>query len=162
MYWRSLPFWGEGGVCTQAKFPRIDVNVLEAILTIQRLSIWPETEKFSKTIHCSLHMQECWFEFDTSYRNDKRIQVHFSNNQFINRILGGYAWLVLTVKSAGVEPCLISRSFRNMLHRKVPLTLPCVQCVVPLITYSFPLVKVVVVDYTLLSIINKLRYQLMI
>ena len=32
------------------------------------------------------HIQECPFEFNTSYGNDQRI--HFSNNQFINRILG--------------------------------------------------------------------------
>ena len=37
-------------------------------------------------IHCSLRIQECPFEFNTSYGNDQRI--HFSNNQFINRILG--------------------------------------------------------------------------
>ena len=32
-------------------------------------------------------MQEFRFEFDASYGDDKRI--YFSNNQFINRILGG-------------------------------------------------------------------------
>ena len=42
-------------------------------------------------------MQECRFEFDTSYRND--YWIHFSNNQFINRILEGYAWPALTVSA---------------------------------------------------------------
>ena len=32
-------------------------------------------------------MQECRFEFDTSYGND--LWIHFSNNQFINRVLEG-------------------------------------------------------------------------
>ena len=30
-----------------AEFPEIEVNVLEAILSVQRFSIWPNTEKFS-------------------------------------------------------------------------------------------------------------------
>ena len=41
-------------------------------------------------------MQECRFEFDTNYRNNWRIQAHFSNNQFINRILRGGGGLRLT------------------------------------------------------------------
>ena len=61
---------GRGASVHRLSFPEFDVNVLEAILNVQRFSIWPETEKFSKNIHCSLHMQECRFEFDTSCRND--------------------------------------------------------------------------------------------
>ena len=39
---------------------------LEAILTLQKFSIWPDTEKFLENIYCSLRMQsECQFEFDT-------------------------------------------------------------------------------------------------
>ena len=46
------------------------LNFLKAILTIQKFSIWPDTEKFSENIYCSLRMQEGQFEFDTSYRNN--------------------------------------------------------------------------------------------
>ena len=38
-------------------------------------------------LNLSLCMQEYGFEFDTSYGNN--YQIHFSNNQFINVILGG-------------------------------------------------------------------------
>ena len=51
------------------------------------------------------------------------------------------------LKRAGVEPCLISRSFRNIGAAHTTLRCPFI--------YSFPLVKVVVVDYTLLSVIKK-------
>ena len=63
-----------------------DANVLEAILTFKDFQFWPDTEKFSSNTQCSLCMKECPFEFDTSYRNDYRI--NFSNGHFINRILG--------------------------------------------------------------------------
>ena len=36
-------------------------------------------------LNLSLCMQECGFEFDTSYGNN--YQIHFLNNQFINVIL---------------------------------------------------------------------------
>ena len=70
-----------------AQFLCTDKYVFEAILSIQRFSIWPNKEKFSQNIHCSLCMQECQFEFDTSHGND--LWIHFSNNQFINRVLEG-------------------------------------------------------------------------
>ena len=41
-------------------------------------------------------MQKCRIEFDTSYGNGR---IHFSNNQFISRILEGSAWPTLTVKN---------------------------------------------------------------
>ena len=153
-----------GASVHRLSFPEFDVNVLEAILTVQRFSIWPETEKFSKNIHCSLHMQECRFEFDTSYRNDLTIQVHFSNNQVVNRILVGWRGVRLTCLDCKKRGSWTLLDFK-IIHKHVAeisaahSALRSVRC--PLI-YSFPLVKVVVVDCTLLSIIKKLWYQLMI
>ena len=56
--------------------------------------ICPNTEKLSQKIHRLLRMQDCRFEFDTGCGNYKRI--HFSNDKFMNGILGGtldLAWL---------------------------------------------------------------------
>ena len=50
-------------------FPWIWCKCLLTKISIQRFSIWPDTEKFSLDIHCSLHMQKCWFEFDKRYEN---------------------------------------------------------------------------------------------
>ena len=63
----------------QLIFPEFDVNVLKALKDfqsdqIQRISFKVLTAHYA-------------FEFDTIYRND--YWIHFSNNQFINRILGG-------------------------------------------------------------------------
>ena len=49
--------------------------------------ICPNTEKLSQKIHRLLRMQDCRFEFDTGCGNYKRI--HFSNDKFMNGILGG-------------------------------------------------------------------------
>ena len=75
-----------------AQIPRMWCKSPQSNFNFQRFSVWPDTEKFLSNIHCSLRMQECPFEFDTSYRND--YQIHFSNNHFINRILWVYLpWL---------------------------------------------------------------------
>ena len=96
-------------------------------------------------------MQECRFEFDTSYRNDLTIQVHFSNNQVVNRILVGWRGVRLTCldcKKGGSGTFLDFKVIRKHFEGigAAHTALRSVRC--PLI-YSFPLVKVVVVDYTL-------------
>ena len=55
-----------------AQFPWIDVNIFEAILSIQRL-IFNLTKYREVHIKYSLpivHAGICWFEFDTSYGNN--------------------------------------------------------------------------------------------
>ena len=58
-------------------------------------------------------MQECPFKIDTSDGNNQGI--HLSNNQFINRILWGFALPALTVKS-GWTP---------YVYYTTPYTVPC-------------------------------------
>ena len=71
---------GGGGRLCPPPFPptmistSFDVNVFEAILSIQRFSIWPKTEtrRSRWNIHCSLSMHEFHADlrFDTIYGND--------------------------------------------------------------------------------------------
>ena len=50
----------------------------------------PNTEKFSYDIHCSLRMQNAELNL-TSVTETTIKRIYFSNNQFINTILRGYA-----------------------------------------------------------------------
>ena len=55
-----------------AQFSWFWCNCLESnfVHNIKDISNWPSTEKVWQKIHHSLHMQECWFEFDTGWGNN--------------------------------------------------------------------------------------------
>ena len=83
-------------------------------------SIWLNTEELWWKIHCSLHKQECRFEFETGWA---------TTNGFIFQIidswcnLGGYAWPALTIK----HNCLIILIKTPNGHNKLRLVdLPCI------------------------------------
>ena len=59
----------------QLSFLEFDVNVFKAILSIQRFFNLTEYREVIVTIHCSLGMQECRFEFDTGCGNDYSLMV---------------------------------------------------------------------------------------